>query len=106
MQPPHALASSLADTSRDWNFGFLHHGIFWGWPSSHTVVAFSMAYALIAVYPQRKAVTYPALIYALYIGIGVSTRIHWFSEFIAGAIIGAIIGTVVGKSFHNKLVKN
>jgi len=25
--------------------------------------------------------------------------IHWFSDFVAGAIIGAVIGAVVGKSF-------
>jgi len=25
--------------------------------------------------------------------------IHWFSDFLAGAILGSVIGTVVGKSF-------
>jgi membrane-associated phospholipid phosphatase len=25
--------------------------------------------------------------------------IHWFSDFVAGAIIGSVIGAVVGKSF-------
>ena len=37
--------------------------------------------------------------YALYIGIGVSMTIHWFSDFAAGAFIGTAIGAVVGKSF-------
>jgi len=37
--------------------------------------------------------------YALYIGLGVSMTIHWFSDFLAGAIIGSAIGAVVGKSF-------
>jgi hypothetical protein len=40
-----------------------------------------------------------ALLYAFYIGLGVSVTIHWFSEFVAGAIIGSVIGTVVGRSF-------
>jgi membrane-associated phospholipid phosphatase len=25
--------------------------------------------------------------------------IHWFSDFLAGAIIGTVVGVVVGKSF-------
>jgi F0F1-type ATP synthase assembly protein I len=40
-----------------------------------------------------------AIAYALYVGIGVSMTIHWFSDFVAGAIIGTMIGTVVGTSF-------
>jgi membrane-associated phospholipid phosphatase len=58
-----------------------------------------MAFALIALHPKRKVIVTFALVYAFYIGIGVAMRIHWFSEFVAGAIIGAVIGTVVGKSF-------
>jgi membrane-associated phospholipid phosphatase len=40
-----------------------------------------------------------AITYSLYVGIGVSMTIHWFSDFIAGAIIGTVVGVVVGKSF-------
>jgi len=40
-----------------------------------------------------------AILYAFYVGIGVSLTIHWFSDFAAGAIIGSVIGAVVGKSF-------
>lgn len=108
IEPPHVLASTMVDASRNWNFGFFEHGIFWGWPSSHTTVAFAMSCALIALYPRQKVVMYSALIYALYIGLGITTQIHWFSEFIAGAVIGAIIGTIVGESFKGTLstVKN
>ena len=101
--PPHSIA---IDISRQFNFGFLREGIFWGWPSSHTTVAFAMAFALITLFPKNKVVRVLAFVYALYIGIGVSLSIHWFSEFIAGAIIGAVIGVVVGKSWNQKyLVK-
>jgi hypothetical protein len=79
-------AGSLVDTSHGFQFGFLKGGVFWGWPSSHTTVTFAMTACLIALY-------------ALYIGLGVSVTIHWFSEFAAGAIIGSVIGTVVGRSF-------
>lgn len=97
-----SFANLTTDISRDFNFGFLHHGIFWGWPSSHTTIAFAMAFTLITLYPKFKNLRYAALLYALYIGIAVSLSIHWFSEFIAGAIIGAVIGIVVGKSFRRK----
>jgi hypothetical protein len=40
-----------------------------------------------------------ALLYACYVGLGVSMTIHWFSDFVAGAIIGSVVGEVVGKSF-------
>lgn len=99
--PPHFFGhGALVDTSHGFRFGFLRGGMFWGWPSSHTTVAFAMAVALWELYPENKLVRYAAILYAFYVGIGVSIRIHWFSEFVAGAIIGSVIGVVVGKSFH------
>jgi len=53
-------------------------------------------------YDIIKIIKLISFIYALYIGIGVAFDIHWFSEFIAGAIIGAVIGIVVGKSFKER----
>jgi membrane-associated phospholipid phosphatase len=93
----------LVDTSHGFQFGFLKGGVFWGWPSSHTNVTFAMMTCLIALWPKNKPLVACALLYALYIGLGVSVTIHWFSEFVAGAIIGSVIGTVVGRSFKTKL---
>jgi membrane-associated phospholipid phosphatase len=87
------------DTSRVFRFGLLRHGIFWGWPSSHTAVAFAMAVTLLVMFPQKQLLRAAAALYALYIGVGVSMTIHWFSDFAAGALIGTAIGTTVGKSF-------
>ncbi len=92
----------LLDTSRHFQFGFFKHGIFWGWPSSHTTIAFAMAFALVCVSVENKALRIGAFVYAFYIGFGVSTNIHWFSDFVAGAIIGSVIGHVVGTSFKAK----
>jgi membrane-associated phospholipid phosphatase len=101
--PPYFLGhGALVDTSHGFRFGFLRGGMFWGWPSSHTTVAFAMAVALWQLYPGSKPVRYAAILYALYVGIGVSIRIHWFSEFVAGAVIGSVIGAVVGKSFRQR----
>ncbi len=99
---PDLLNPAASDISRIFNFGFLKGGIFWGWPSSHTTVAFAMAFCLIALYPEIKKIKYSAVIYAFYIGLGVSMSIHWFSDFAAGAIIGAVIGTAVGRNFYRK----
>jgi len=89
--------------SHGFNFGFLKHGMFWGWPSSHTTIAFAMAVTIIKLFSKNKVVTVLCLLYALYIGIGVSFTIHWLSEFMAGAIIGSVIGTVTGESYKSEM---
>jgi len=104
--PPHFLGpGALVDTSHGFRFGILRGGMFWGWPSTHTTVAFAMAVVLWKLYPQNKPLRYAAVLYAFYVGIGVSIRIHWFSEFVAGAIIGSLIGAVVGKSFKHRRLR-
>ena len=90
------------NSSHGFQFGFLKGGVFWGWPSSHTTVAFAMAACLIALYPKNRLLVFLAALYALYIGFSVSVSIHWLSEFVAGAIIGSVTGTVVGRSFGTK----
>ena len=94
--PSHGVG---ADLSHVFHFGFLRGGVFWGWPSSHTTIAFAMAVTLFRLFPKRRWLGCLAITYALYVGVGVSTTIHWFSDFSAGAIIGTVIGAVVGKSF-------
>jgi membrane-associated phospholipid phosphatase len=96
--------SVLADSSHGFQFGFLRGGIFWGWPSGHTTVAFAMALCLTMLYPKNKILVFCALLYAFYIGLGVSVTIHWVSEFLAGAIIGSVIGMTVGRSFSSRLL--
>ena len=93
---------TIVDVSRVFQFGFWRGGIFWGWPSTHTTIAFAMAAALAMLYSKNKLVGYLAMLYAFYVGIGVSMTIHWFSDFAAGAIIGAVIGIVIGKSFRER----
>ena len=95
------FSNMTTDISHHFQFGLFRHGIFWGWPSSHTTIAFSMAFTLIFLYRGNKGVLFGALLYAFYIGIGVSLSIHWFSDFVAGALIGTAIGITVGGSFHD-----
>jgi len=95
--------TALTDSSHGFQFGFLRGGIFWGWPSGHTTVAFSMALCLIMLYQRNRIIALCALLYAFYIGFSVSVTIHWLSEFVAGALIGSVIGMTVGRSFRSKL---
>ena len=93
--------ASVTDITRVFKFGILRDGIFWGWPSSHTTVAFAGAFALWQLFPKNNSVKLISLIYALYIGLGVSMTIHWFSDFYAGAVFGILVGSIVGKSFRD-----
>jgi membrane-associated phospholipid phosphatase len=99
--PQHNLG--LNDYSKDFRFGFLRGGIYQGWPSSHTATAFAMATALIGLYPDNTAIKIGGLTYATLIGVGVSTNIHWLSDFVAGALIGYAIGTIVGNDYRSLL---
>jgi membrane-associated phospholipid phosphatase len=87
------------DLSHSFRFGFLRGGVFWGWPSSHTTIAFAMAFTVFTLFPRQRWLGICAILYAACIGIGVSMTIHWFSDFVAGMVIGTIIGIVVGRSF-------
>ena len=51
---------------------------------------------------DRRWLVALSLAYAVYIGIGVSMTIHWFSDFVAGTLIGTAIGTTIGKSFSSQ----
>ena len=89
------------DMTHIFRFGFLRGGVFWGWPSSHTTIAFAASVMIFRLLPQQRWIGYAAMAYACYIGLGVSMTIHWFSDFLAGAIIGTVIGSVVSKAFSH-----
>jgi len=55
------------DLSHLFRFGFLRGGVFWGWPSSHTTIAFAMAVTVFTLFPKRRWLGYVAIIYALYV---------------------------------------
>jgi membrane-associated phospholipid phosphatase len=92
----------IPDISHVFRFGFWRGGIFWGWPSSHTTVAFAMAFALFFLFRGNRWIRWLAPLYALFVGIGVSMSIHWFSDCVAGGIIGFLIGAAVAASFSER----
>jgi membrane-associated phospholipid phosphatase len=101
-RPPGILDQDpdLNDYSGDWAFGFMNRGVFDGWPSSHTAVAFAMAAALTELYPDSIGLKIGAYSYAVFIGAGMSLMAHWASDSVAGALIGYAIGKSVGAGFR------
>lgn len=98
IEPEFLAQTSFVDGSRDFNFGILEHGIFWGWPSSHTAVACALAAALIVCYPDNKVVRALALFLAVVVVSGAAVGFHWFSDVLAGVIIGTLVGVVVARA--------
>jgi membrane-associated phospholipid phosphatase len=88
------------DYSGDWAFGIMNRGVFNGWPSSHTAVAFAMAAALTELYPESWGLKIGAYSYAAFIGVGMSFMAHWLSDSVAGALVGYAIGKSVGAGFR------
>lgn len=98
IQPEFLTHLSTADISHGFNFGFLQHGIFWGWPSSHAAVACAGMTVLFLFYKNRSARAV-VLLYTLVISIGAAVGFHWFSDVAAGVIVGVSIGIAVQKNF-------
>lgn len=88
-------ARELVDNSHNFNFGFWRQSIFYGWPSSHTGVAFASSVFLALQFKNKKWIGLVACFYAVFVGIGASVSFHWFSDVIAGVVIGSLIGFVV-----------
>lgn len=100
---PEIFVQLINDISHTFRFGFLRGGVLWGWPSGHTAIAFALAFCVAKLYPESRKTKFMVLLCAIYIGLGVSISIHWFSDFVAAAIIGTLIGIVVGNSFSKRL---
>ena len=83
----------------------MERGVFDGWPSGHTTVAFAMSVAFLYVLPRNKKWQIFFLAYAVYIGLGVGVTIHWISDAFAGALIGTAVGRAVGIHAKNKHIK-
>jgi membrane-associated phospholipid phosphatase len=98
----------LIDNSHHFNFGLFKYGIFWGWPSSHTTVAFATSAALLVFLKHkhfhfshltRKIISFILIIYPCYIAIGVSVSAHWLSDVLIGIVLGVMIGRGIGKYY-------
>jgi len=90
------------DFSDDFKFGFFERVPFDGWPSGHTSAAWAMAATLTEFYPDNIPLAIGLYGYAFYMGLGVSTTIHWLSDGWAGALFGYAVGKTVARHFVEK----
>lgn len=86
IQPEFTTTLHTLDISRNFQFGFFEHGIFWGWPSHHTSVAVAGAVVLYLAL-HRSSKRFLALLWAIIVAAGASVSFHWFSDVIAGVIV-------------------
>jgi membrane-associated phospholipid phosphatase len=93
------------DTSSDFSgeFDWFKMVLLDGWPSGHTLSAFTTAATISEIYKDNLPIKIAFYSYAVLVGIGVSLNVHWASDVLAGALIGYAVGTTVGRSF-SKLV--
>lgn len=87
------------DFSQQFRFGFLQGNNLWeslieGFPSGHTMTAFAMSFAILPFLTSNRSKVW-AIVYAVYIGLGVSVTVHWLSDAVTGALIGYMIGDFV-----------
>jgi len=98
IQPEFLTHFSSVDISHEFQFGFLRHGIFWGWPSSHAAVAVSAATVLF-LSVRSSVVRVVIVTWAAVVCAGAAVGFHWFSDVVAGIIVGVLIGYTV---YHYK----
>ena len=96
IQPDFLFQNDNASVSSGFQFGFFEHGIFWGWPSHHTVVAVAVATVLYRASPS-SFVRMSAVAWAGIVAAGAAVGFHWFSDMVAGFIIGVAVGIALWK---------
>jgi membrane-associated phospholipid phosphatase len=97
--------SNMDSLSREFRFGFLRGGVFWGWPSGHTATSMAVVSALTSYYPNKtwlKVAGFGIVAYTMF-GVSANNRggMHWFSDAVAGAAMSYAIGSTVGKYYRS-----
>jgi len=103
--PNYESGKDIASLSREFNFGFLENGIFYGWPSGHTSATMVTLTTLMYYYPDNIWLKIGSILFMGYTIVGVSAAIngqmHWFSDTIAATFMAYSIGSTVGSSFRS-----
>ena len=98
-------SSDMQSLSKQFRFGFLRGGVFWGWPSGHTAATMAVVSALTNYYPNStwlKIAGYSLVAYTIF-GVSSFNRggMHWFSDAIAAALMSYAVGSTVGKYYRS-----
>ena len=103
-EPNHTRDDREDDFSGEFNW--FTFDFYDGWPSGHTVSAFSAAAVISEIYDDMPLLKIGVYSYAVLMGASVAVNAHWVSESVAGALIGYAIGKAVGKSYNRYMGKD
>ena len=96
----------LQDTAfalNSFNFGWLENGVFFGWPSGHSITAVAVGLVFSLLFWGNAKLRYLGFVFAIYVPVGVSFRGHWLSDILAGTLVGAAIALAAYTYYLNKL---
>ena len=100
--------SNSGELSRDFEWGFGRRGVFYGWPSGHSMTNAAMAMSIASYNRDKPLVVAGCSLYAGYIAtsmvLGAKGEAHWFSDAVAGTLMGASIGWYIGSVFYKDKV--
>ena len=95
---------NTGERSRDFKWGFFRRGVFYGWPSGHSMTNASLAMSIASYNRDNPLVVAGCTLYMGYIAtsmvLGAKGEAHWFSDAVAGTLMGASIGWYIGSVFY------
>ena len=99
---------NTGERSRDFKWGFGRRGVFYGWPSGHSMTNAAMAMSIASYNRDNPLVVAGCTLYMGYIAtsmvLGAKGEAHWFSDAVAGTLMGASIGWYIGSVFYKDKV--
>ena len=98
--------NNSGDLSRDFKWGFFRRGVFYGWPSGHSMTNASLAMSIASYNRDNPWIVAGCGLYAGYIAtsmvLGGKGEAHWLSDAVAGTLMGATIGWYIGNTFYKE----
>lgn len=96
--------NNSGELSRDFKWGFGRRGVFYGWPSGHSMTNASLAMSIASYNRDKPLVVAGCALYAGFVAtsmvLGGKGEAHWFSDAVAGTLMGASIGWYIGSVFY------
>ena len=97
---------NTGEMSRDFRWGFFRRGVFYGWPSGHSMTNAALAFSIASYHRDNPWIVAGSGIYTLYIAtsmfLGAKGEAHWFSDAASGTLMGASIGWYIGSVFYKE----
>lgn len=97
---------NTGELSRDFKWGFFRRGVFYGWPSGHSMTNAALAMSIASYHQDNPWVIAGCSLFAGYVAtsmvLGAKGEAHWFSDAVAGVLMGASIGWYIGNSFYKE----